>query len=157
MLAPALLTCPDVRTEPWRVLPPTPPGSLRLDALCSCSTFAGSTDLGQAQPRFLVSLVSSLDDVVSSLKCLFPVSPLSCVSFLCRVVGTFGLSSCPDVSIADSSSSLCKLATGSAFTWCLGAICAPQVSLCLSGPPTGGHCPPPGLAPGAEVPEETLP
>ena len=44
--------------------------------------FVGSTDLGQAQPRFSVSLVSSLAYVFSSLKCLLPISPLSSVSYL---------------------------------------------------------------------------
>jgi len=49
---------------------------------CPCCMFVGSTDLGQAQPRFSVSLVSSLADVFSSLKCLLPISPLSSVSYL---------------------------------------------------------------------------
>ena len=40
---------------------------------CSCCVFEGSTDLEQARPRFLGSLVSSLADVVSEM----PVAHLS--------------------------------------------------------------------------------
>ena len=41
----------------------------------------------------------------------------------------------------------------SVFALCLGAVSAPQVSMCLSGPSTGGCHPPPGLAPGASSPQ----
>ena len=55
--------------------------------------------------------------------------------------------------VSDSSSSVCRLVADSVFTWSLGAVSAPEVGACPSGPPAGGRHPPPGLAPGVSTPQ----